>query len=219
MPGRSLAAPAPASSRDHPTRNGEVAVVLLSSVLLELILLLMRPDAENDADAEHIQHQRRAAVADERQRDAGDRHDADHHADVLEHLEHIHAHDPDDDERALQVQALEGDDDHPVDEQEVQEQQHRRALEAELLADDDEDGVRVRIRNGAAIFGIALQEAVSRQAAAADGDLGVARLVSLVLVRVGRIDEGVDPLIPVLDAMLLRIVLDFGIEGSEQRHE
>ena len=42
----------------------------------------------------------RAAVAHERQRDAGDRHDAHGHPDVLEDLEHEHRQDADADERA-----------------------------------------------------------------------------------------------------------------------
>src|SRR5689334_24863432 len=43
-------------------------------------------DAHQDADGEPAREHERAAVAEEGQRDAGDRHEVDRHADVLEHV-------------------------------------------------------------------------------------------------------------------------------------
>ena len=68
----------------------------------------------------------RAAVGHERQRDAGDRHDAHRHADVLEDLEHEHGQHADADERAEVVAGQLGRPPDPPDDDREQREQRRR---------------------------------------------------------------------------------------------
>jgi len=95
-----------------------------------------RPTAANEAMGG------RTAVAHERQRDAGDRHDAHGHPDVLEDLEDQHGEHPDAHERAqrsLARAAARKCATRPA----RRGEEHGRADEAELLADSGEDEVGV----------------------------------------------------------------------------
>ena len=60
----------------------------------------MHPDAVHDAEREHDHQHERAAVADERQGDAGDRQDRDGHADVLENVRENQRDEPHADQHA-----------------------------------------------------------------------------------------------------------------------
>ena len=51
---------------------------------------MMETHAEHDAERQHIADQGTASIADERQRNAGDRQQLDRHADVLEYVECDH---------------------------------------------------------------------------------------------------------------------------------
>ena len=179
----------------------------------------MRPDAEHEPDADHVDEQRRAAVTDERQRDAGDRHQADHHADVLEDLKHEHRHDPDDDICTSQIGALERDHDQAVDEQKIQEQEQRGPLEAELLADHDENRIRVRIRDEPPVLRVALHVTVPGKTARTDRRQRFLRLVFRVVRRRLRIDVRVDALVPVVFAFLGQEIPDLFIVRVEHGDE
>ena len=86
---------------------------------------------------------RGAAVRHERQRDAGDRHDAHRHADVLEHLDREHREHADGEQRPEEIGRQQRDPPEPPREQSVEQQQRRAADEAEILADHGEDEVGV----------------------------------------------------------------------------
>ena len=60
---------------------------------VEHIIFVMETHAEHNAECKHIADQGTAPVADERQRNAGDRQQLDGHADVLEHVERNHRDD------------------------------------------------------------------------------------------------------------------------------
>lgn len=97
----------------------------LQASIFNLILLLIYPYAHHQPDAKHIQQQGSSAVADEGQRNPRHRHQTDHHADIFKNLKDEHGYDADDDIGAPQVKALEGDENHPVYQQEVEQQQDR----------------------------------------------------------------------------------------------
>src|SRR5690349_6204606 len=74
--------------------GGGVAAIRCSGATSPFGAALPDVHALDDAERQRDADQRRAAMADERQRDAGDRHDPEHHADVHEQLEQEHRRDP-----------------------------------------------------------------------------------------------------------------------------
>ena len=89
--------------------------------------------------------QRRAAVADERQRDAGQRHDLDDAADDDERLHADDRREADGEQLLERVVGAQRGAQAGADEQQVGHQHGRRAEQAELLADRREDEVVLRL--------------------------------------------------------------------------
>jgi len=82
----------------YPSQSWANDAYILMLIIRKLIDFLVSLDTEHQSDGQHVEQKRRASVANERQRNAGDRHKPDHHADVLEDLEDEHGDDPYDDE-------------------------------------------------------------------------------------------------------------------------
>src|SRR6059036_2652079 len=103
----------------------------------------LRVDRLQEAEGQEGGQHRRAAVAHERQRDAGDGHDPERHAHVDEDLEEQHADDTAGDQRSEQVLRDGEDAQRPPDEQGVEREDERGADEPEALTHHGEDEVRV----------------------------------------------------------------------------
>src|SRR5215469_4546951 len=95
------------------------------------------------ADGDHVGEHRAAAVGDERQRQAGDRHDPEGHPDVDERLHGEPDRDPAGHEHAERLLGARRDPQRTQDDQREQGDDDRGAGEAEFLAGDREDEVRV----------------------------------------------------------------------------
>ena len=98
-------------------------------------------DGLDEADGDHVGEDGGAAVGDEREREAGDRHDADGHADVDERLEEEPDRDPGRHQHAEHVVGDLGGADRAEDDDAEQGDDGGRADEAEFLARDGEDEV------------------------------------------------------------------------------
>src|SRR5260370_11982698 len=119
------------------------------------------PDIHDDAEREEAEEDRGSAVAHERKRDSGDRHQAHDHAYIDRNLEEHDSDDPHDDEGTGQVggglSALNQSHEH----EEVEQKDADGADEAVLLAEGGEDEVGVgdgeegTLRLGAAIGSLA----------------------------------------------------------------
>src|SRR6185436_13286796 len=103
----------------------------------------LRVDRLQEAEGQEGGEHRRAAIAHERQRDAGDGHDPEGHADVDEDLEQDHADDSAGDQRSEQVLRDGENAQRPPDEQGVEREDERGSNEPEALPDHREDEVRV----------------------------------------------------------------------------
>src|SRR6185436_9211499 len=142
-------------------------------------------DSERDGDAD----QRRAAVADERQRNARDRHHPDHHPDVdheLEQQPRRHAAGEDRPERVLGTPA--GHQHAPEQADEQQDDDHR-ADEAKLLGQDREHEIGVLHRQQALGVLRAIGEPDAEPATEADRDLGLEQLETGALDVGARVEE------------------------------
>src|SRR5205085_68834 len=84
-------------------------------------------------DREQVGDHRRAADADERERDAGDRRDPDRHADVDEDLEQERADDPARGDRGERIARARDHLQASPDDEQVEQEQHGDAEEAALL--------------------------------------------------------------------------------------
>lgn len=153
-------------------------------------------DTHDDSDTDHIDHQRCTAVTDKRQRNAGQRHDPDQHPDIFKNLENKHRNDARNDERTAERLRLDGNQNHPVNEQKIKQQQNGSADETKFLTDDNEDGIRVSERNKIAVDGGALKVALAEQTAGTDRRHGIVHLPRLVFVNGIRIDEGCNAVNP-----------------------
>ena len=92
-------------------------------------------DSLQDADHQQVRDHRASSDGDERQRDPRHRRDTHRHADVDEDLEHEGEDEPACDDRAVQI-ARDGDHPEPTpDDEEVEQEQDRRADEAALLGE------------------------------------------------------------------------------------
>ncbi len=144
-------------------------------------------------------HERAAAVGDERQRQAGDRHDPDHAADVDDRLPDEPDRDAGRDQSPELVVDPAGDAQPGVGEH-AEEQQHDQAADdAQLLGDDGEDEVVVRVGHDAP-FEVALAEPDAEPAT-----VGQRPQAPQVLVAPGlggrvdaRVEEDLEPVEPVV---------------------
>ena len=144
--------------------------------------------AQNNAHFTELHQQRRAAVAEKRQRDAGAGDEIRDDRDVQKHLDRQQRRDADADEKAVAVGRVRGDPIAAADEQREQDQNRDRADIAELLADDGKDVVVVLLRQ-VEIFLPALSETEPEKAARTDG---IQRLHDLIAGR-ARIGKRVAP--------------------------
>ncbi len=146
------------------------------------------------ADQEREQHvvgdERRAAVADERQRDAGERHHLDDAADDDESLDADDRGEADGEQLLEGPVGAQGDAQAGTDDQDERHQHGGRADEAPLLADGGEDEVVLRLGD---LTGVAASEAGAGQPAVGETVERLDDLVALV-ERVGpRVEPDVDP--------------------------
>src|SRR3954453_8234145 len=98
-------------------------------------------DALEEAEPSCHAHQRGAAVGDERERDAGDRHDPEHHADVHDELEEDHRGDPGGEQRAECVTGPPTGDEGPPEQEHEQNENRDSADEPELFGEGREHEV------------------------------------------------------------------------------
>src|SRR5688572_13677105 len=123
-------------------------------------------DGKKDTHGREADDEGRPAVAHERERHAGQRQEVDHDADVDEGLVREPGGDPEGDEATERVGCVHRDTEAAPREQGEQEDDAQAADEAELLADDREDEVVPRVRDGeAAGMRVALTEADPEDAA------------------------------------------------------
>ena len=73
---------------------------------------------DHQCDADDVRHKVRTAIGQKRQRDAGDGHQPQAHGNVFEHVEKQHSRDPDDQQPAVAVLGLPGQEHHPGDDEE-----------------------------------------------------------------------------------------------------
>jgi uncharacterized membrane protein YfcA len=123
------------------------------------------------ADGDHVGEDRRAAVGDERQRQPGNRHDADGHPDVDERLNGEPDRDARRDEHAELVVRADGDAHRARHDDREQDGDHQAADEPGLLAGHREDEVGVRLGHESASDELTVEQALARQAARPDRDL------------------------------------------------
>src|SRR5579864_9043875 len=150
--------------------------------------LVAHPDVQQDRRRPDHGHQRAAAVTDERQWDAGDRHDPHGHAHVHEHVERDHGDDPHRDQAAEPIAGHGGDVQPAPDEEQEQPQQQHRPDEPDFLADHREDEVGVVLGDEPQHALGALEQSLPPHQATAHRDLRLDDPVP----RAQRVEAGVD---------------------------
>ena len=129
-------------------------------------------DVKEDADGEKRDHEARAAVRHERQRDPGQRCEPEHGGEVDRRLPADERRDPRCEPLAERVLARDRKPQAGVRERAVAGDEDGGADEPELLADDGEDHVGVRLRQVVDLLD-PLPEAAAEDAAGADADLSL----------------------------------------------
>jgi len=167
--------------------------------------------AQHDAHFKQLQQQRRAAVGEERQRNAGGRQEIRHNTDIEEHLYSQQRGDARRSERAEAVACVHRDPVAAHDEQDKQQDDDERADETELLADDGEDVVVVLLGQ-VEILLAAAAESEPHEAAGADR---IERLQNLV-AGVGRVGGRIAPGRDALAGVTHRFEVDDGKYGEER---
>src|SRR4051812_1155311 len=128
-------------------------------------------NAYEDADREPAREHEGAAVAEEGERDSRDWHEVDRHADVLQHVHEPAREQAECDETAEGVVGAFGDPNHAQEKREKEHDPQRDADEAELLADDRPDEIRVLGGQERESFLRAVQVALAEPSAGTDRDL------------------------------------------------
>src|SRR5690606_20138855 len=131
---------------------------------------LLRRDPLHHPERQEGGQQERAPVAQERQRDPRDGHQADRHPDVDDHVSEPDPENTEDDDTAKGVPQPLGDPRQPPEDQAEHQQHAHRADEAEFLADHAEDEVRVLLGQERQPLLRAEREALAEQPAAPDRD-------------------------------------------------
>ena len=148
-------------------------------------------EADEQAEGDQRGHQRGAAVGHQRQRDADDGQQGQHHADVDDHLAEQPDHDAEGRVAHERVGGLAGDPDRGVGDGEEQRDHQQGADQAELLAEHGEDEVGVRLGQVAPLL-LAGADALAEPAAGRQRVEPVGRLpagVVEVLERVGEVGD------------------------------
>ena len=159
-------------------------------VLQELcaVAVLLDEDEEEYGEGE----QRGATVAEERKRDADDRHQTENHTDVDEKMDEKYAYD------RVAVEACEGgalafgELDEPEEEGEIEYDECGATDEAPLLADGAEDEVGFLLGDKVGLGDGAFEEALAEEAARADGNLGLVDVVADALEVLRFAEQDVD---------------------------
>ena len=152
-------------------------------------------EADQQAERDQRRDQRRAAVGDQRQRDADDGQQREHHADVDHHLAEQPDHDAEGHVADERVGGVGGDPDRGVGDGEEQADHQQGADQAELLAEHREDEVGVGLGQLAPLL-LAGADALAEPAAARQRVEAVGGLPAGVVVVLERVDEGGDALEP-----------------------
>ena len=147
-------------------------------------------DAGDDAHGKERRDEGAAAVGEERERQADDRHKAEADADVDQDLRGHHARDADADEAVHIVAGFNADVDDADDDGGEQEQHREAAEHPKLFADGGEDEVVSLHRKGAALHHGTVVEALAADAAVLEGADAAVDLIAFVL-RVG-VNRGVE---------------------------
>ena len=101
----------------------------------------MNPDAVHDSKTKHDHENKRAAVADQRQRHAGDRQQRNRHSDVLEDVRENERSDPDDEQQSELIAGKKSDEQTGQQQKRESADQKHPADESPLLADGGENVV------------------------------------------------------------------------------
>ena len=165
------AGPAP-SRRRSPARSSRPRSVIAACAQL---------DRQRHADGGEEGHRGRPAVAEERQRDPGDRHDAHGHAGVLEHAEGDQRERPRGQEAAEGVAGHLGGAQDPPRHHAEKGEHGGRADEPELLAHGREDEVGLLLGHVGQVRLRAVEQARSPEAARADGGHRLVEVVGAAL--------------------------------------
>ena len=147
--------------------------------------------ADDKSQGDHIHDDRRAAGADERQRDTGDRHDADGHSDIFKDLEEKHGPQTDDDQITVSILRALGDTYDAVHEKGIEPDDCSAAQKSQLFADDGEDEVGFCHRQKIQSFLFSVKETLSEKTSGSDGDLGIPNLIIRLDAQVVRMEKGV----------------------------
>src|SRR5918994_3844234 len=141
--------------------------------------LRVHGDALEEAQRDHANHQVAAPVADERQRDAGDRHEPHRHPYVHEDVEEEDGGDAGGDEDAEAIPGDGRDVEYPPDEDEEQPQEQDAPDETSPLGQVGEDKVGVVLRQEAQVGERGGVQALASDAAGPYSDLGLEDLIAL----------------------------------------
>ena len=125
------------SPRRRPPRAA--GYTLQSQILARFIRRNVARYAQNNAHFTELHEQRRAAIAEKRQRNARTRDEVRDDRDVQKHLDRQQRRDTDADKEAVAVGRVRGDPVAAADEQRKQDQDRNGADIAEFLADDGKD--------------------------------------------------------------------------------
>src|SRR3989344_1415854 len=170
--------------------------LLLASCLLLLVTCFLLPASR----LRHIEHnpghregddERGPAVAHERERDAGEWEDAGDGGHVDERLQSDERYESAHEEPPEHVRGATRDHDPPDEEREIRRDKDDAAEESELL--DDDGKYRIPQRLGEVVMFLdALAESPAPEAAGADGDLGLVRMIPGTLERRFGVEEHED---------------------------
>src|SRR3990170_7479171 len=135
----------PSASTATRVSNGSLLAMISLPMpsLLEQNLLPTYPDVDEQPGGGEHDDERAPAVADERQGDAGDRHQPDRHADVHEQVERDHRDDAHRHEHPQTILGLRGDGPGAPEPQGEEGEHEDRPSEPQLLAHHGEDEVGV----------------------------------------------------------------------------
>ena len=165
-------------------------------------------NVQQDTDGHETDADRRSAVRDEGQRDAGHRHERGDDSHVHPGLEHEPDRDPGRQERAARIRCGEGDPDPLEGDHQEQHDDRERAEEPELVAEDGEDRVGVG-RGKEPEFLLSRSEALTERPTERQPVDGLDRLEARPAGIAPGIEEREDP--------LQAVWLDDRDRGDEQR--
>ena len=164
------------------------------------LLSFCRETARISPIFKELNEKRRAAVGEERERNARRGQEVRHDTDVQEHLQGKMRCKPRRHQRAEAVTRVHCDPIAAHDQQHEQQNHHHRADKAQLLAEDGENVVVVLLRQ-IQIFLPALAEAETHQAAGADGVERLQDLIAVIRRVGGRVAPGGDAVARVAHAL------------------